>query len=65
MGTIGREVDDHCMFAMMMTPMTMMMTLMTMEVMKKKTLDKVTEVSALSSGVSHCLSQDVLTDQAA
>ena len=42
MGTIGREVDDHCMIAMMMTLMTMMMTLMTMGVMKKKTLDKVT-----------------------
>ena len=65
MGTIGRKVDDHCMIAMMLTLMTMMMTLMTMGVMKKKTLDKVTEVSALSSSVSHCLSQDVLTDQAA
>ena len=65
MGTIGREVDDHCMIAMMMTLTTTMMTLMTMGMMKKKTLDKVTEVSALSSSVSHCLSQDVLADQAA
>ena len=64
MGTIGREGDDHCMIAMTMTLMTMMMTLMTMGVMKKKTLDKVTEVSALSSAVSDCLSQDILTDQA-
>ena len=64
MGTIGREVDDHCMIAMMMTLTTTMMTLMTMGMMKKKTLDKVTEVSALSSAVSDCLSQDILTDQA-